>query len=303
MKHAGKLSLLATLVGVLLFGATESLAQTICLATWDSGCIDNPCDISHAPSWEQICKDKCKGVKNTDQPPDYMCNNGMFCTAPKARLEAKFSCLKYCKDSGSCTQDSECCEPYVCNQIMGQCSTNPSPILINLKNNSANYRLTSAAEGVLFDINADGALDRVSWTEAGSDIAFLVFDRNGNGRIDDGKELFGTVTPLTDGSRARHGFDALRNLDGNGDGWIDASDPIFPLLRIWLDRDHNGMSEPGELSTLPANGITTVYTTYRDSPRTDENGNRYRYVGRALVRANNQDTPRQIFDVIFVLAR
>lgn len=194
MKGAVKLSLLALTLGF-VFGAAPTSAQTICTASWDSGCIDNPCDISKAPSCETLCKDSCKGVPNGSGNPQYQCNNGMFCEAPKARLEAGCTCLKMCKDSGgSCTMDSECCGELICNQIMGQCSTNPSPILINLKNNSANYRLTSAAEGVLFDINADGVVDRVSWTEAGSDIAFLVFDRDGNGRIDDGKELFGTAT-------------------------------------------------------------------------------------------------------------
>lgn len=88
-----------------------------------------------------------------------------------------------------------------------------SPILINLRAaTSDGDHLTSAEHGVWFDINATGQPKRVAWTKRNDDVAFLVLDRNGNGVIDDGTELFGTATVRSDGTRALNGFDALLDL-------------------------------------------------------------------------------------------
>jgi hypothetical protein len=194
-----------------------------------------------------------------------------------------------------------CCENLHCNEGSGTCTPYSSPILIYLTSNSSNYELTSMNDGVLFDINADGDLEQVSWTEPTEDVAFLVLDRNGNGVVDSGAELFGDSTVKSSGARALNGFDALLDLDGGAgvsDGKIDARDAIYAQLRLWLDRNHNGISEPPELSTLQAAGVTTLFVEYRESPRVDRNGNSYRYVGEVLVRRNGRDTPRRIFDVI-----
>lgn len=89
-----------------------------------------------------------------------------------------------------------------------------SPIVISLQ---GDYRLTSMLDGVMFDIDADGTTEQVSWTALGSDVAFLALDRNGNRRIDGGAELFGDAA-------AANGWVALAQLDANGDGTIDARD-------------------------------------------------------------------------------
>jgi len=81
-------------------------------------------------------------------------------------------------------------------------------------------------------------------------------DRNGNGFIDDGRELFGNETILSNGKKATNGFEALADFDGNRDGKIDVSDPIFSRLRIWQDGD--GFSLPGELHTLEELGIKAI---------------------------------------------
>ena len=108
-----------------------------------------------------------------------------------------------------------CEPPYIWDWYSYSCIPGyASPILISLRNNSRNYRLTSAVDGVPFDIDADGVLDQVAWTSTDSDVAFLVLDRNDNGVIDDGSELFGTATRKRDGSLAADGFDALLDLDG-----------------------------------------------------------------------------------------
>src|SRR5438105_10477942 len=95
-----------------------------------------------------------------------------------------------------------------------------SPILIDV--GGKGYRLTSVDDGVLFDIDGDGTREQVSWTARGAENAFLAIDRNGNGRIDDGTELFGTATPVLNGaSTAANGFEALRFYQVGGVADID----------------------------------------------------------------------------------
>jgi hypothetical protein len=108
-----------------------------------------------------------------------------------------------------------------------------SPVVIDTLGNG--FYLTSPENGVDFDISGVGTPQRVSWTQA--DDAWLALDRNGNGTIDSGKELFGTVTYQASSSE-RNGFRALAVYDepangGNGDGVIDYQDAIFTILRKW----------------------------------------------------------------------
>jgi hypothetical protein len=132
---------------------------------------------------------------------------------------------------------------------------------------------------VTFDITATGNKELISWTRAQSDDAFLVYDRNGNGTIDNGEELFGNFTPQPiplDGHE-RNGFWALRGFDSNSDGVISRGDSLFSNLRLWQDSNHNGVSEPGELYTLKDVGLKSIDLDYRESRKKDKHGNRFRY--------------------------
>jgi len=215
------------------------------------------------------------------------------------------NCNYSCKEPGqSCSSGSECCSG-ICNGDTGLCGSS-SPILINLANNSSNYHLTSAADGVFFDLDSNGSAEQLAWTEADADIAFLAMDRNANGAIDNGSELFGNFTPKSNGQRATNGFDALADLDasqGNGDGKIDAADAVYPQLHLWLDRDRSGTSDQTELVTLAAAGVATIFTDYSELPRTDRSGNQYKYRGTAMVLRNGHEVPRAIFDVFLATVR
>lgn len=182
------------------------------------------------------------------------------------------------------------------------CSYPSSPILINLDGNGSNYHLTSPNAGVMFDISGRDVAEQISWTRANSSIAFLALDRDGNGSIDSGKELFGNATPKPNQGRYENGFEALKEMDGNGDGNVDDSDPMFDQLRLWLDTNHNGLSEPSELLTLAKGKIASLSTTYREGHRVDQHGNEYKFVGTALIDKRRRDVTRRIFDVFFARA-
>ncbi|MEP6921119.1 MAG: hypothetical protein ABI967_08340 [bacterium] len=204
--------------------------------------------------------------------------------------------------------DSSCCtglERGNCTSGGGEWQEVPcgciSPIVIDLAGNG--FDLTSAADGVRFDLGQNGVAEQFSWTAANSDDAWLVLDRNGNGAIDDGKEMFGSATPqpyLGQGE-SKNGFRALalfdtRGYGGNDDGQIDGRDSVFSLLQLWQDRNHNGISEPQELQPLSASDVRIIELDYRESRRKDENDNWFRY--RAKVRdARGADVGRWAWDV------
>ena len=150
------------------------------------------------------------------------------------------------------------------------------------------YHLTSPADGVPFDLNADGRPERVAWTRADSDDAFLAMDRNGNGRIDDGSELFGNSTPAFPDRRditTVNGFEALQFLQNGSygasalDRQIDANDAAYGRLLLWRDTNHNGISEADELTAL-AGAVAAISTEYREKKRVDQFGNLFRQQGR-----------------------
>jgi hypothetical protein len=191
------------------------------------------------------------------------------------------------------------------------CAQRGSPIIIDTTGKG--FHLTSTTEGVIFDIRGDGKLVQLAWTAETSGNAFLALDRNGNGKIDNGKELFGNFTnqsPCPDGGGAcRNGYRALAEFDkpangGNGDGIIDRRDAIFPHLLLWIDENHDGISQPSELHSLPELGVFSLALKYKESRRTDQFGNQFRYrdaVNPDPETGESKDG-RWAYDVFFVIA-
>ncbi|GAB4283700.1 MAG: hypothetical protein Kow0029_29990 [Candidatus Rifleibacteriota bacterium] len=136
------------------------------------------------------------------------------------------------------------------------------PLVLDIAQDGLN--LTKAGEGALFDIDGDGKLDQTAWVKG--DDALLVYDRNGNGIIDNGTELFG------DQNGSINGFAELARYDKNSDGRIDNLDPIFKSLKLYQDMNGNGKIESHELKTLEQMGLKSLNLNFYRTNQ-DMNGN------------------------------
>lgn len=169
-----------------------------------------------------------------------------------------------------------------------------SPIVISLH---GGYSLSGADDPVLFDIDADGVKSRTGWIARGSEDAFLALDRDGDGRIGDGRELFGDATLLRNGTSAGNGFEALKELDDNGDGRIDSSDRVWTDLLLWHDADHDGVSTASELVALSTTTVAALHLDYHWTGRRDRHGNELRYQASLDLVPHGR---RAVYDIFFI---
>ncbi len=121
------------------------------------------------------------------------------------------------------------------------------PLVINLDGNIAGVSDTK----IHFDLDADGEADGISRLNAGS--GYLALDKNADGRINDGSELFGT--------KSGDGFSDLAAFDADGNGWIDEADSVFERLKIWIT-DENGKER---LYSLKDKGVGAIYLGNADT--------------------------------------
>lgn len=194
-----------------------------------------------------------------------------------------------------------------CTSSGWYCQPGPSPIIVDTTGKG--FHLTSANQGVIFDMAGNGYGIKMSWTSGGSGNAFLALDRNGNGKIDSGKELFGNYTPQPPSDHP-NGYLALAEFDkpehgGNADGIIDQRDAVFSSLLLWIDENHDGISQPYELYSLPELGVYSISLHYRDDQHYfDQYGNWFHY--QAVLNPDPQDGKskdgRLTYDVFFAVS-
>ncbi|MRI55259.1 hypothetical protein D8770_14990 [Methylobacterium sp. DB1607] len=121
------------------------------------------------------------------------------------------------------------------------------PLVLDLDNDGVSFSNINKSN-IHFDFDGDGFAEKSGWVS--SNDGLLALDINNNGQIDNGSELFG--------SAVEDGFISLSKYDSNKDGVIDGSDAIFDRLLVWTDKNQNGVSDDGELTSLSALGIESI---------------------------------------------
>ena len=229
---------------------------------------DSPCGICGTEEPDCSCNDPCNAGNGTNA-----CQVDSDCPGCQA-----------C-DDGFCYDDDDNCDAdLTCqNGLCGLSENVVRALAIGLSGDS--IALTGLQRGVSFNFFGRGA-QQLSWTSAGSNVGWLVLDLNGNGRIDTGFELFSNIAKQPGMPKGSNGFKALAQHDrpangGNGDGIIDRRDRIFSRLRLWVDKNHDGISDPGELLTMQQAAIQSISLAYQSMQWTDAYGNLF--VNRAAV--------------------
>ncbi|WP_413171071.1 calcium-binding protein [Anabaena azotica] len=161
-------------------------------------------------------------------------------------------------------------------ELFNQAETITSPIILDLDGSNGVETISKSA-GIHFDLDGNKFAETTGWV--GKNDGLLVLDKNGNGKIDDGTELFGNNTILKNGSKAAHGFAALSELDINKDGKINASDSAYTKVRVWKDSNSNGVVDTGELLTLTQAGVKSLNTGFTEQTQTDAQGNQHLQAG------------------------
>jgi len=229
---------------------------------------DTPCGICGTEEPDCTCNDPCNAGNGTSA-----CQSDSDCPGCQA-----------C-DGGYCYDDDAYCY-YGDTCQDGLCEGNRNVIralAIGLGGDS--IALTGLQQGVSFNFFGKGA-QQISWSSEGSNVGWLVLDLKGNGRIDTGFELFSNIAKQPGMHKDSNGFKALAQYDrpasgGNGDGVIDQRDKVFSRLRVWVDKNHNGISDPGELLTMRQAGVQSISLAYQPMQWTDAYGNQF--VNRAAV--------------------
>ena len=185
----------------------------------------------------------------------------------------------------------------------------PSAMFISVDPKLDSLRLTSPAAGVSFDIDVDGDLEQVAWTEPGAAVALLAIDRDGDGRITTGAELFGSFSVLRAGNGPNALIETFKATGGPLSGAVQSGHKLYQQLLLWVDKNHNGISEGSELRPLKE-AFTALGLGFVRQHRLDQHGNLFRYVGWAELRtegpeqgrakdvSEEQQRRRELFEVV-----
>jgi hypothetical protein len=232
--------------------ANDDVGQKSC-TTGEQGYVWGKCEPASCSGASIACKTK------DGHDGLAACREGKTASACGVVIDCKPGDVKQCPDgpvgnlTAGCMLDSNGWEygPAACS----------TPLVFAFHGESVRF---TRAPGE-FDLVGGGARLETDWV--GASTPWLALDRDGNGTIDDGRELFGSMTELPIGIRASNGFVALAALDENGDGFITSADSGFSRLLLWSDRDQDRRSSPAELTRAEDAGIVAIALDYRSEAR------------------------------------
>lgn len=232
----------------------------------------------------RVCDDTnqdglCEGEKTSNQ---LLAQSSGF---RLSRIPSKLNLLVWNGRSRTLREDPRLCEMQI------------SPLVLDLSGDGLKF--SAAESGVVFDLDGNGEPVLTAWAAALDD-ALLVRDVDGNGFIDSGRELFGSATVLKNGAKARNGFLALADLDSNANGRFDRGDADWNELKLWVDRNHDGVSDSGELMGLSRVNLESIDLGYVDSAEIDPHGNETRQRSTYQLRSPaGKFYTRQVIDIWF----
>ncbi|HGG6556739.1 TPA: hypothetical protein ACJG76_004950, partial [Salmonella enterica subsp. diarizonae serovar 61:i:z] len=145
------------------------------------------------------------------------------------------------------------------------------PVVLDL--NGDGVKTISKSSGIIFDHDGNFFAENTGWISP--EDGLLVMDKNQDGKIDSGNELFGNNSLLNNGSLAKNGYEALREYDENHDGVLDKNDSIWRQLKVWQDKNSNAVVDDGELLSLEQLKITSIRLDYENINFTDSEGNKH----------------------------
>ncbi len=207
--------------------------------------------------------------------------------------------LSTCTGGGfCCVEGKEYCANGHGNFDDGSCSCISTPLLVVLSGRWQEA-MTSASDGVPFALIKDRPAF-VAWPKAGQQrVGWLARDRNGNGTIDEGSELYGSSTPqFVEPGQPLDGFRALALEDTNSDGMITEDDPSFALMTVWFDVNHDGRSQRDELVGLDDLGVRRLEVRPQPFHGTDARGNQFMLHGRGIAQRGASMRIIDLYDVV-----
>ncbi|HEB6950045.1 TPA: hypothetical protein R0445_004666, partial [Salmonella enterica subsp. enterica serovar Hvittingfoss] len=164
------------------------------------------------------------------------------------------------------------------------------PIVIDL--NGDGVKTISKSAGLVFDHDGNFFAENTGWVSP--EDGLLVLDKDHDGKIGSGNELFGSNTILNNGQKATNGYEALREYDENHDGVIDKNDSIWSQLKIWQDKNSNATVEDGEILSLDQLNIAGIKLNYQNINNTDSEGNAHLQQGEVVYKDGHTGTAEDI---------
>ncbi|CAM3158632.1 Complete genome; segment 14/17 [Xenorhabdus nematophila ATCC 19061] len=182
----------------------------------------------------------------------------------------------------------------IIEQQIDEFENKETPLVIDLTGDGINT--IAENRNIFFDHDNDGIIESSGWIDPNS--AFLVWDKNKDGKINNGNELFGNNSILKNGTNADNGFAALADLDDNNDGVFDQNDSLWNSLELWIDYNRDAITDSGELHKLSESGISSINLAYKENGFKDINGNVHGL--ESTVNWNNGNVTK-IVDVYFAV--
>lgn len=225
-------------------------------------------------------------------------NNNGNCAWSNQQVWRTYPEIGPCEGSFCCSGEDQCNNTPGATWVASTCTCQTSPLVI-VMSGDFDGAFTSPENGAPFIMLPSGGPALWAWPAVGKDrVGWIVRDRDGNGQIDSGSELYGGATPQsTPAGQPRHGYTALKEEDTNGDGRITSDDVNFSHIAVWFDRNRDGITQNGEIVPLGRLGIVSLDTNYQTISQVDRFGNRFEFQSKAVQQRGRVMRELVVYDI------